>query len=90
MSPRTQTTIVLVGVAVITIGYTLLPSTVWARSSFHGSNSQNVSSVQGGNTTGAAGSANVSAPRDAASGQASGKRQHKPIKFIKEWDAATP
>ena len=29
-------------------------------------------------------------PRDAASGQASGKRQHKPIKIVKEWGAATP
>lgn len=29
-------------------------------------------------------------PRDAASGQASGKRMHKPVTFIKEWSAATP
>ncbi len=29
-------------------------------------------------------------PRDAASGQASGKRQHKPVEFVKEWGAATP
>src|SRR4249919_3136793 len=29
-------------------------------------------------------------PREAASGQASGKRMHKPITVIKEWDAATP
>jgi type VI secretion system secreted protein Hcp len=32
----------------------------------------------------------VKAPRDAASGQASGKRQHAPIRIVKEWDAATP
>lgn len=32
----------------------------------------------------------VVAPRDAATGQASGKRQHKPIKIVKEWDAASP
>jgi len=30
------------------------------------------------------------APRDSASGQATGKRQHKPITVIKEWDKATP
>ena len=29
-------------------------------------------------------------PRDAATGQASGKRQHKPIMITKEWDAASP
>jgi type VI secretion system secreted protein Hcp len=29
-------------------------------------------------------------PRDAATGQASGKRIHKPILFTKEWDAASP
>jgi type VI secretion system secreted protein Hcp len=32
----------------------------------------------------------VKSPRDAASGQASGKRQHQPIKFTKEWGAASP
>jgi hypothetical protein len=30
------------------------------------------------------------APRDRASGQATGKRQHKPITVIKEWDKSTP
>jgi type VI secretion system secreted protein Hcp len=29
-------------------------------------------------------------PRDAATGQASGKRQHKPILITKEWDASSP
>lgn len=29
-------------------------------------------------------------PRDAATGQASGKRMHKPVTFVKEWGAATP
>ena len=29
-------------------------------------------------------------PRDAASGQASGKRMHKPVTFVKEWSATTP
>jgi hypothetical protein len=33
---------------------------------------------------------NVKGPRDPASGQASGKRMHKPITFVKEWGAATP
>lgn len=28
--------------------------------------------------------------RDAASGQASGKRQHHPVTFVKEWGASTP
>jgi hypothetical protein len=32
----------------------------------------------------------VTGPRDAASGQASGKRMHKPITVVKEWGAATP
>ena len=32
----------------------------------------------------------VSSPRDAASGQASGKRQHQPVSFVKEWGAASP
>jgi type VI secretion system secreted protein Hcp len=32
----------------------------------------------------------IVSPRDAASGQATGKRQHKPITFVKEWDASTP
>ncbi|MEI7554584.1 type VI secretion system tube protein TssD [Candidatus Chlorohelix sp.] len=32
----------------------------------------------------------VTSPRDIATGQASGKRQHKPVTFTKEWGAATP
>jgi type VI secretion system secreted protein Hcp len=32
----------------------------------------------------------VTSARDAASGQASGKRQHTPITFVKEWGAASP
>ncbi|MDQ6887627.1 MAG: type VI secretion system tube protein Hcp [Gemmatimonadota bacterium] len=32
----------------------------------------------------------VTSPRDLASGMASGKRQHKPIVFTKEWGAASP
>lgn len=32
----------------------------------------------------------ITAPRDVASGRASGKRQHGPITFTKEWGAATP
>jgi type VI secretion system secreted protein Hcp len=32
----------------------------------------------------------LSSPHDAASGQASGKRQHKPIHIIKEWGACSP
>lgn len=32
----------------------------------------------------------VKSPRDSASGQASGKRTHHPVTFIKEWGASTP
>lgn len=32
----------------------------------------------------------VTSPRDPASGQASGKRMHKPVTIVKEWGAATP
>ena len=32
----------------------------------------------------------VTGPRDAASGQASGKRMHKPFTIVKEWGPATP
>lgn len=32
----------------------------------------------------------VKSPRDVATGQASGKRQHGPVTFIKEWGPSTP
>jgi len=32
----------------------------------------------------------VQSPRDAATGQASGKRQYKAVRVLTEWDAATP
>ena len=32
----------------------------------------------------------VSSPRDLATGQASGKRQHEPVRILKEWGAASP
>ena len=32
----------------------------------------------------------VKAPRDVATGQSSGKRQHKPLTITKEFDKATP
>ena len=32
----------------------------------------------------------VISPRDAASGMPTGKRQHAPVTFVKEWGAATP
>ena len=32
----------------------------------------------------------VKSPRDSATGQASGKRQHLPLSVVKEWGAATP
>jgi hypothetical protein len=32
----------------------------------------------------------VSGPRDVATGQASGKRMHKPLTIVKEWVAASP
>ncbi len=35
-------------------------------------------------------SASIQSPRDTASGQASGKRQHKPVTIRKEVDAASP
>lgn len=37
-----------------------------------------------------AGSSDVKSPRDAASGQASGKRQHEPVRIIKEVEPASP
>lgn len=35
-------------------------------------------------------SAETTSPRDAATGQASGKRRHEPIALTKEWGAASP
>lgn len=32
----------------------------------------------------------ITSPRDPASGQATGKRQHKPISVTKEWSASSP
>lgn len=32
----------------------------------------------------------IVSPRDAATGQASGKRTHHPVTFVKEWGPATP
>ncbi len=32
----------------------------------------------------------ITSPRDVATGQASGKRMHKPMTIVKEWSAATP
>lgn len=32
----------------------------------------------------------IRTPRDVASGQASGRRHHAPVTFVKEWGAATP
>jgi type VI secretion system secreted protein Hcp len=33
---------------------------------------------------------NVKSPRDAATGQASGKRTHHPVSFVKAWGPSTP
>ncbi len=41
-------------------------------------------------TTGTVTGSDVVAPRDVATGQSTGKRQHKPIKITKEWNATTP
>lgn len=41
-------------------------------------------------SSGAVSSAWIYAPRDTASGQASGKRMHKPFTVVKEWGAASP
>lgn len=38
----------------------------------------------------AAASHSVVAPRDAASGQATGKRQHQPVRIVKEWGPSSP
>jgi type VI secretion system secreted protein Hcp len=43
-----------------------------------------------GKITGVAFFMETLSPRDLATGQASGKRQHKPIRFTKEWGAASP
>ena len=32
----------------------------------------------------------VTSPRDVATGQASGRRQHGPVTFVKAWGAASP
>jgi len=32
----------------------------------------------------------VSSPRESGSGQATGRRIHQPVSFVKEWGAATP
>src|SRR5438552_3929653 len=32
----------------------------------------------------------IASPRDIATGQASGKRQHQPVRIVKEWGASTP
>jgi type VI secretion system secreted protein Hcp len=47
-------------------------------------------SVHKGKLTGIGFSYEVSSPRDSASGQASGKRQHGAVTFTKEWGAASP
>ena len=38
----------------------------------------------------AAASHEIKSPRDLATGQASGKRMHKPVTITKEWSAASP
>ena len=43
-----------------------------------------------GKIAGIAFSYEVSSPRDAATGQASGKRTHHPLTFVKEWGASSP
>ncbi len=47
-------------------------------------------SVHRGKLAGIGFSYEVTSPRDAASGQATGKRQHGAITFTKEWGAASP
>lgn len=47
-------------------------------------------SVHNGKLAGVGFSYEVTSPRDAASGQATGKRQHGAITFTKEWGAASP
>lgn len=48
------------------------------------------SKLGAGKITGVAFVMETISPRDLATGQASGKRQHKPIRFTKEWGAASP
>jgi type VI secretion system secreted protein Hcp len=47
-------------------------------------------SVHKGKLAGIGFSYEVSSPRDSASGQATGKRQHGAVTFTKEWGAASP
>jgi hypothetical protein len=89
MSVRFYRALSLVGIAAL-VWHVFLPATVEARSTTSGSHSQNTSSVQGGQATGATSSSNIQSPRDTATGQASGKRQHKPINVIKEWGTSSP
>ena len=46
--------------------------------------------AQAGKIAGVRFYAETVSPRDAATGQASGRRMHKPIRFTKEWDASSP
>ncbi len=46
--------------------------------------------VHGGKLAGIGFSYELKSPRDTASGQASGKRQHGAVTFTKEWGAASP
>lgn len=89
MSGKLCKAFVCVGIAAI-VGHTFLAPTAWARSTSSGSHSQNTSSIQGGQATEPVNSSNVQSPRDVATGQASGKRQHKPIRVIKEWGTSGP
>lgn len=43
-----------------------------------------------GKIPGVAFSYGVASPRDGTSGQATGKRQHRPVVFTKEWGASSP
>lgn len=43
-----------------------------------------------GTVTGTAFHYGIEIPRDPASGQATGRRRHHPVSFVKEWGAASP
>jgi type VI secretion system secreted protein Hcp len=46
--------------------------------------------LRGGKIPGIRFFAETTSPRDVGTGQASGKRQHKPITITKQWDASSP
>ena len=83
-APASATDFTIVGQASgISINYAKIE---WTRSA--GSTEQGV--IKFACSNGAVSNAWIYAPRDVATGQASGKRMHKPFTIVKEWGAASP